>query len=478
MLVQSAAVLFLDRLTPLDSLFLGFVLAAIDLVAVGRALLRGHGVGSTLAWLIAILAFPGVGAVLYLSFANPRVRGQIRAKRSARTGRRSGESATPDELTVIALARGLTGVEASSGNRVELLSEDATAFGRIEAALEGATRAVWAEYYLVRNDETGHRFLSLLASAAARGVDVKLLYDAVGSMGLDRRRLAAIRAAGGRAEPFLPVNPLRRRWAVHLRNHRKLVVVDDEVAFTGGMNVGDEYSGRSRLRGEQHFLDSHLEVRGPAVRAFLNVFADDWSFATGVVLEISDERAHTAYGGAVVAALPSGPDDEDNASACAYFEAITSSRRSCFLTTPYFVPDEPTVRALIVAARRGVDVRLVLPARCDRALVGFAARSYYRVLVAGGVRVFEYLPSMLHAKTIVVDRAFGIVGSANVDMRSFRLNFEIGAIVADEALASMLEARFLRSVLESREITSDTIEHRGLASDLVSGVARLASPLL
>lgn len=456
--------------------WLGLAIAAIDVVAVGRALLRGHGVTSTLAWIFAILAFPGAGAVAYLLLANPSVRWTVKRKMIAK--RRSGSSQdTGVDDRMLGLAEGLTGLPATARNRVEALAGDQMAFARIEEVLRAATRSIWAEYYIVRNDETGHRFLDLLAERARAGVAVRLLYDAVGSMGLDAIRVRAIRAAGGVVVPFLPVNPFRRRWAVHLRNHRKLIVVDGAHVFTGGMNVGDEYSGRSRLKGDQHFRDSHLHIEGPAVRHFAEVFIEDWSFAAGEALEPPAVTAEVT-GTALVCPLPSGPDQRWNASAHAFFGGIMSARKTCYLTTPYFAPDEATLFALVTAAQSGVDVRILLPEKCDVPLVGTAARSFYRDLLRGGVRIFEYRPSMLHAKSMVVDDLWGIVGSANVDMRSFRLNFEIGALVHDPVFAVPLTRRFLDELKDSQEITLDGLASEGVARRLAQGAARLMSPLL
>ena len=471
----------MTRFTDLGPWWLTTAVALLDLGAIARAIVRGHGVASTLAWICAVIAFPGVGALAYLLLANPSIRRTVR-KRTAASAAAEGDRtiarlADPDERRITTLASELTGFAPSSGNRVKLLVEEVRAFEEIEAALTRARKTIWAEYYIVRNDQTGHRFLELLARRASEGVAVFLLYDAFGSMGLDAERLEAIRTAGGRVEPFLPLNPLRRRWAVHLRNHRKLIVVDGVAAFTGGMNVGDEYSGRSRLAAGQHFRDTHLSIEGPAVRQYAELFIEDWKFATEEALAIAGRR-HVETGSSIVCPVPSGPDQDLNASAHIFFAGIMAARRSCFLTTPYFVPDEPTIRALVTAAQSGVDVRILVPARCDYRVVGAAARSFYRELVHGGVRIFEYQPSMLHAKCMVVDERWGLVGSANLDMRSFRLNFEIGTLVMDSSFAEAMVSRFLEELEASVEITREHLSGVGISQQLIRGAARLLSPIL
>ena len=468
-------------------------LVALDLGAITLAVWRSRGVERTIAWILAILAFPVVGAGSYLLVASPHVSRDTRRKRLATSAVRAmlgrgalGASADyADRCPALPLAAAISGMAPTARNQVELLADDAHAFSRIEGALREAKHRIYAEYYIIRRDETGRRFLAILAERAKAGVEVRLLYDAVGSMGLDAERLDAVRDAGGHAEAFLPVNPLARRWSVHLRNHRKLIAIDGAIGFTGGMNVGDEYSGRARLKGSAHFRDSHVELRGPVVGDLEQVFLEDWAFAKGQPLPPPPLPAkHATWSaaerreGSVVAVVPSGPDQEHNAAAMLYFTGITSARERVYLTSPYFVPDEPTVRALMSAALRGVDVRVLVPHRCDVALVGYAARSYYPALLRAGVRLFEYLPSMLHAKTMVIDSAWAVVGSANLDIRSFRLNFELSTVIADLAFAGRLEARFLRDLGAAREISPDDVRGRTRLARLRDGVARLLSPLL
>lgn len=454
-----------------------------DLWALYRAVTRGHGVEGTLAWVFAILALPFLGALAYFGLANPRVRpGWKRRRREAilrvASHLRGGPRRMAGEGSVLRLATGISGLLPSTGNRVELLAEDDSAFRRLEEAVTGARRSVWVEYYLIRNDATGRAFLDLLAHRARDGIDVRLLYDAIGSMRLDRDRLEAIRCAGGHVEPFLTLNPFRRRWAVHLRNHRKLVVIDGERGFSGGMNVGDEYSGRARRHGLAHFRDSHLALEGPAVGDLSLIFAEDWNLATGQRMAPRMSPVPVEGGNAEVAVIPSGPDQDYNATGMVYFAGIGSAKKRCWLTTPYFVPDGATVRALQGAALRGVDVRVLLPARADVFMVGPAARSFYPDILRSGLRVFEYQPSMLHAKTMVVDGLLSFVGSGNVDFRSFRLNFELGALVQSADFARCLEARFEEDLKESLEVFEENVAARPLPKRLGQGVARLLAPLL
>ena len=477
---------------------LALVALALDVVALVHAVTRHLGVTSTLAWIFFILFLPGVGPLAYFLLASPRIRTTRRRRRLAGQAVRDAirrslgseplpaevDHASPLARSVLFLGMRLTGLPPRAGNRVELLLDNELAFRSKAEAIRGAERSVWAEYYIVEDDATGTGFLADLAERARAGCDVRLLYDAVGSSDIPEESLGKLREAGGKTEAFLPINPLRRRWSMHLRNHRKLLVVDERIGFTGGMNVGDDYSagsfivsGSGRGRRNHPWHDAHLRVEGPAVFDLATVFAEDWTFAAGERLVPSSIPLPTD-GGSVVAVLPSGPDQAANANAHVYFSALSGALERCWLTTPYFVPDEPTVRALCNAAYRGIDVRVLVPAESDVPVAQAAGRFFYGPLLRSGVRIYEYLPRVLHAKTVVVDGSWALVGSANLDFRSFSLNFELGALVFDRAFAALLEERFTSDLAQSREVTLASVERRGFADRARLGLARLLAPLL
>lgn len=530
--------------------WLSAFIALLDLVVIARAISRGQGVENTMAWVMAILALPLVGSLAYLALASPSIARTTRRKRLRNQPLRSAASSrdwtamggagsargqldglcAPDAspALVLRMASALTGLDSWSSNDVTLLVDAEDAVGEMAAALRAARRTIWVEFYIIKNDSTGARFLDLLTEQAGKGIEVRLLYDRLGSIGIDAQRLEALRAAGGRVETFLPLNPLRRRWAINLRNHRKLIVVDGEIGFTGGMNVGDEYSGRIGARltrqvkgqiqrsigsvraatrhepapthtaapGEatplapgaagagakgggaaKAFRDTHLKLCGPAVVDLAQIFAEDWSFATEEELPLPPAPAPRA-GGEVVSIVPSGPDQELNATGLVYFAGVATARQRVWLTSAYFVPDHAMIAALLSAALRGVDVRVLVPQKSDVALVDAAARSNFLALLRGGVRIFQYQPSVLHAKTMIVDGAWGMVGSANVDVRSFKLNFELGALVLGPRFAERMESRFKRDLEQSREVTVKELEERSFRERLRDGAARLVSPLL
>lgn len=453
------------------------------------AVTRRRGVAGTLAWIFAILAFPFLGSMAYLLLANPSIKRTSRKKRlsSARVRHtlealflRRGRSSLPDG-SVIELVSRMTKSPPSLCNSVKLLTSNTAAFATKHAALVSAKRSVWAEYYIIEDDETGRRFLEDLTELARSGIDVRLLYDAVGSGKINKKRIAELLRAGGRCEAFLPVNPLKRRWSIHLRNHRKILVIDGERAFTGGMNVGNEYSGFFRRKKRARpWRDTHLSLEGSAAHDLACIFAEDWTFTTGERLLPDPVRPADAgcVTGPLVSILPSGPDQRRNVSSYAYFAGISSARERVFLTSPYFVPDEATVRALETSALRGVDVRLLVPSQSDVPVASAAAWSFFPSLLEAGVKIYTYGASVLHAKTMVVDGCWGVVGSANLDIRSFAYNFEAGALIHDEAFAREMETVFLSDLESSQEITLREWYSRPKSWRLKVSLARLVSPLL
>jgi cardiolipin synthase A/B len=483
---------------------LGIVVEVIALALIPVVLLRRKEPSSTAAWILALIFLPGVGATLFLLFGRERIRLPVQWKREAdlalsrRSHRRHGRVPAhrqqealqrlpdPVDRQLFRISASLAGGEPTRGNRAELLVDGPATYAAIGAAIDRAERSVYAEYYLVANGEVANWLAERLAAAARRGVEVKLLLDGYGSFWLRRRWVRALRAAGVDVAFFLPARLIFFQ-PMNLRNHRKIVVVDDAIGFTGGINVMDEYRG-DPAKGRAPWRDTHLLVKGPAVHQLCRAFELDWHFATRKELS----RAHPGAaeeaglsigeeGSAMVAIVRSGPDVERPLRETIhrlFFSAITLARSRVYITTPYFIPDRAILVALQTAALRGVDVRLLLPKRNNHPVVGQAGRSFYDELLGAGVQIHEYGPGMIHAKTLVVDGAVGLVGSANMDLRSFRLNFEIHAVVRDDATAAALEACFHADLAVSEAIDPDAHRARPWPWKVLEGGARLLSPLM
>jgi len=331
-------------------------------------------------------------------------------------------------------------------------------------------------FYIWNDDQTGRRLLAALRAAVARGVEVRVLYDDVGTS-RGRRTFAELVRAGGQARPFMP---LRFRFVgpeINFRNHRKLLVVDGRQAFIGGINVGDEYLG---------WHDVAVQVQGPAVDQAQEVFCDDWYFTTNENLaaqryfgcwEVAPVDPAEPTGDVDCAIVASGPTEAVNATRELVFMAITEARRRLWIMTPYLILDSALVLALRAARYRGADVRVIVPAHSDIWLIRRASRSFYPDLVAAGIRVFEY-PGMVHAKAMIVDEHLTMVGSANMDTRSFRLNFELTGFFASDRLNAALSEVCEADFAKSREVRQDEIRDRASFARMVDAAAHLLSPIL
>ncbi|OIP32761.1 MAG: cardiolipin synthase [Deltaproteobacteria bacterium CG2_30_63_29] len=451
---------------------------------------------STLAWILVLIALPWLGLLFYLVFGRRRLKRRAAIRTQSRAAVRAEipldentvHAHLSDQIVVssfetqnqlISLATRNAEAPVTVGNSVQILCNAEETYPELFAAIAAAKEFVHVEYYIVQPDSAGARLRDLLQQKAELGVSVRFLFDGVGSIGIDDTWLDPLLNAGAECEVFLPLRlprvPSRPRW--NFRNHRKLVVVDGEVGFTGGLNIGEEYEGKTKRLG--FWRDTHLKIVGPAVRSLERIFHEDWYYATNKL--ITGREYFPAPGKAgddLVQIIPSGPDREWESIHLQMFQAIATARNRCFITTPYFVPDEAIRVALVAAALRGVNVRLLVPSKSDLRLVLWAGRSYYGELLRAGVRIFEYQKGFLHAKTLVVDGNFATVGSANMDIRSFRLNFELNAFVYSPRFSAQAEAIFEKDLEDATELTLEQYVGSSLGYRLAAAYARLMSPLL
>jgi cardiolipin synthase len=323
----------------------------------------------------------------------------------------------------------------------------------------------------------GRRLQRLLIEKAREGVRVYFLYDEVGSHKLPRSYIRALREAGVEAYDFHTRQGPRNRFQINFRNHRKVVVVDGRAGWIGGHNVGDEYLGRSEKFGR--WRDTHLRIEGPAVLAAQLAFVEDWNWASGRLPEVS-WTPHPAPDGsdASVLILPTGPADQFESAALMFTHAINTARERIWITSPYFVPDEGTMGALQLAALRGVEVRVLIPDEPDHLLVYLAAFTYFDEALGAGVEVFKYQEGFLHQKVVLIDDAAAAVGTANFDNRSFRLNFEITALVGDSTFVGEVEEMLEADFAASRPVGPEEFSSRPFWFRLAARVARLTSPVL
>lgn len=444
---------------------------------------------ATLGWILSLSALPYAGFIIYYFLGPQRLRKQ-RIKRLRSRVRSHG----PDDLALIAvrahdappslrqlsaLATASCGLPLSSALTAELLSGGARTFDAIFAAIDAAQSHIHLEYYIYEPDRIGTQLRDRLVARARAGVQVRLLIDALGSKRVGRRFLAPLLEAGAHVALFHDSRIGRRlRPVINYRTHRKIVVCDGRVGFTGGVNITDEEDQRVR---DDAYHDVHLRLEGAAVRWLQTIFLEDWAYATGerpgaIGETLPDLLPEVEAGRIPVQIVSSGPDTPLEAIHRMHVSAIHSATQRCWLTTPYFVPTEAALMALTSAALRGVDVRLLVPRRSDSRIVSAAARSYYDELIAAGVKIWEYRERMLHSKTMVIDAHCAMVGTANFDNRSFALNFEVMAVVYGEALAASLVTQFEDDLRHASPVRRR--HKRPFRARLGEAGARLLSPLL
>lgn len=462
------------------TLYLGAAWAAYLLWLGGWIVLQKREPVATLSWLLGLAALPFVGLLIYQVFGPQKIRRHRLRRSRHRVAREDGGIVGGDDAAELArLGQATTGLPPTSAHSVRLLVDGAATYAALLDDIRQAREHVHLEYYIWQPDTTGTMLRDALVERARAGVAVRVLLDAVGSSRATQRFFAPLIEAGGEFAWFHPPRFGRvwtRTW-VNMRTHRKIVVIDNRVAFTGGINITDEENDALR---DDAYRDLHLRVDGAAVRPLQLVFVEDWMYATqrrDRVVDVLRDPPQCETGSIPAQVLPSGPDSPWESIHRLHVATIHAARRRVWLATPYFVPGEAAMMALTSAALGGLDVRLLVPRRSDSLLVTLAARSYFDELLDAGVRVHEYGPRMLHTKALLVDDAWALVGSANFDNRSFRLNFEVSMLFHDRGIAAELAALVEGEFAQAPRVRGDRPRPL-LRARLPEALARLGSPLL
>jgi cardiolipin synthase len=449
---------------------------------------------AALAWLATLFAFPILGCVLYIVIGENRI-GAVRRRRHARIMRAVeqveggwkdprvlGSSMSTVDTQMAHLGESSGAPQVLNGNLVQLTGDPAEQVRWITSDIDAAVRTADALFYIFETDETGRAVADALARAARRGVTVRLLVDGIGSRAFLRSPMRReLEAAGVKVVEALPATFLRILVArVDIRNHRKLVVVDGVIAQTGSRNIADpDFKSGGRLGASEPYVDSWIRIRGPVVRDLEVFFLEDWELDTGDHPVASDlAEPDSLPGGIPVQVIPSGPNFENSVVRGLVQAAIQVARQEIVLSTPYFIPDSPTMAAMEVAARRGVRVTLIVPRANDSLLAAWASRASYGRLLEAGVEVWEYRRGFLHSKTISVDDEMGIITTANLDRRSYEINFETTVVVYDDAFAVQVRRLQQSYVADSDRIDLGAWERRGTATRFKENLANLMAPLL
>ncbi|HEV3104683.1 MAG TPA: cardiolipin synthase [Trinickia sp.] len=480
-----------------DWLSLGSLIFAAHVlggVAACHAILNTRTSQGAIAWAVSLVAMPYLTLIPYLFLGRSKFSGYVDARRlenellrahmhpDAWDTRASSTGRPADALgqAVVRALTGLSGMPFLPGNAVRTLVNGDATFAAILEAIENARCYVLVQFFIVRDDALGERLKQCLLAKAAQGVRVCFLYDSIGSFDLPQHYVSALIAGGVEMHPFATNRRFVNRFQLNFRNHRKIVVVDGERAFVGGHNVGVEYLGANpRL---SPWRDTHIEMRGPIVSSVQLVFIEDWHWATQRLprldpsqierpQDVLDEDMHCLV-------VAPGPADKGETGSLFFVEAINAAQERIWITTPYLIPDEAVFSALRLAVMRGVDVRIMIPSRRDHFVVFEASKLYAHDLIRAGVRIFRYRPGFLHQKVVLIDSVAAAVGSANLDNRSFRLNFEIIVLTIDHGFAAEVEAMLVRDFDETYEV--DRREYRSAPAlrRVLMHVARLFSPIL
>jgi cardiolipin synthase A/B len=464
----------------------GYIFAFI---LIPRIILERRQPAATVAWVLSIALLPVVGVPLYYLLGERRIRRHIRAKIGAAgsAGSSVEKRVKPKDFSS-PVAVSCSSVLAAAGapppvtdNRVNIINRGDEAYRAILGLIEEARDHIHAQFFILDVDPVGKRFIHALAARAKTGVRVRLLLDAVGSWRALRRLVRPLRRAGGEVAEFLPALPLHRKWSAHLRNHRKLLITDGKTAFCGGMNIGKKYMNPKR---EKHqWRDTGAVIHGPAVRDLQVVFLDDWAFATeetgpaGHLFPSLPPPLRESPQMGTLQVVTSGPDRTLRPIYQGVFAAFTSARRRIWIATPYFVPDDAIGTSLENAALRGIDVRLIVPEKTDLRMVWMAGKSYFDDLMLAGVKIYLYRPAILHTKVLIIDDAVGVVGSSNVDIRSFFLNFELGVFLYGEREIGLLESAFEEDLSRSLRLDPAAFSRRPRSVRFLEDTCRIFSPL-
>lgn len=472
-----------------DILLLIYIVSAVFVCFV--IVLQNRDPVRTLSWIIVILMLPFAGLLGYILFGQNYRKRKIFQKKEIQdqfqieSSRVNGDidesyAAMPASLAplkrIIQLLRNNNKTRLTSHNEVLILVDGKETFEAIFKACRNARSFIHIESYRLLSDEIGGQLKEILMERASAGVEVRLIYDDVGSWKLKKSYIREMRKAGIQIRPFMPVTFPFLTSKINFRNHRKIVVVDGEKGYVGGLNFAGKYLHGTAKLGP--WRDTHMEIRGEAVHSLQRLFVLDWYFVSGEMLTDPEYfRIRAVENNCYIQLAHSGPDSDWASIMQAYFFAITMARKSICISTPYFSPNENVLTALITASMAGTEVRLLLPAKSDSRIAHWSSRSYLKELLDAGVEVYLYEEGFNHSKYMIVDEIMASVGSVNVDYRSFDINFEVTALVYHPAFAAKMMDLFDQDLQKSRQIKLADWEKRSFADKARESLARIFSPL-
>ncbi|MCP1096968.1 cardiolipin synthase [Bacillaceae bacterium OS4b] len=482
--------------THVTSVLLGLVIILNILFATIVIFFERREASTTWAWLLVLYFLPVVGFILYLLFGTSLrhahlfqwedkkkigieeiIDKQMEELSTNHFPFRNASSSNYRDLIYMHLRN--NDAVLTEDNQVDIFTEGKNKFDQLFKDIEAAKNHIHIQYYIIQRDGLGKRFIEALTKKANEGVKVRLLYDELGSRGMTKRFFREFRQAGGRVEAFFPSKLKFINLRLNFRNHRKLVIIDGKVGYVGGFNVGDEYLGLNPKFG--FWRDTHLRIEGSAVKAIQTRFILDWNQASkhhDITYQPHYFPIVETQGNIDLQIVTSGPDSEWEQIKNGYIKLISSAKKSILIQTPYFIPDASLLDALRIASLSGVDVKIMIPNKPDHLFVYWATTFNAGQLLRAGAKVYIYDNGFIHAKMIVVDEEVSSVGTANIDVRSFKLNFEVNAFIYDEGMAETLTRIFYKDVEVCRQLTIEEFEKRSKWIRFKESIARLVSPIL
>jgi cardiolipin synthase len=463
----------------------GFCVAGI--IAAVDAVMNTRTSQGAVAWAVSLVAAPFIAVPAYLVLGRSKFDGMTAAYeqrkqeidalvRQVRANLSPWGVGDAERYAPYRAVQKLSGMELTKGNHAELLVDGQATFNSILDGIAHAEHYVLVQFYMFHDDGLGRRMQQALIERARAGVRVYMLYDEVGSKGLPRAYVEELRAAGVEVSSFKPTQGTGNRFQLNFRNHRKMVVVDGLTGWIGGHNVGDEYLGLDR--DFTPWRDTHVRLEGPAVLQLQATILGDWYWATRKIPELAWTPRASAISNVHAMIVPSAPSQKLETAGLLFVTALHSAQRRIWLSAPYFVPDEAVMKALQLAALRGVDVRIITTGKGDSQTVYLAAFHYIHLLRDLGIRFYAYKPGFLHEKVMLVDEDVSTIGTANFDNRSFRLNFEVTSLIVDPAFGRQMETMFEQDFAHAELIDPDEFERKPFWWRLAVSLSRLAAPVL
>jgi len=447
-------------------------------------LLHGAKPSKTLSWLLAVFTIPVGGILLYLLLGRNRRKNKLlKIKKQAFFNLPKPTTLHMASLDgkyrkLMTLVYKNSNFPPTKRNRLQLLKDGKSTFEAIFNALENAEKQIHMQYYIFEEGELANRLLTLFEKKIGQGVAIRMIYDGVGSFSLSKSYLKKLNALGVEVYPFLPFKFGRFLSSLNYRNHRKIIVVDGRIAFTGGINLSDKYLKGDPTLGNWH--DMHLRMEGPSANHLDYVFAMDWYLVSQIAIEPVwlPEVSDTDIFNMLVQIVSGGPDDDFPALEQTYFTIINKAKEYLYITNPYIIPGQAIMQALQTAALSGVDVRLMLSENADNKIVSWSVRSYFEALLKSGIKIYLFPDGFLHSKIMVSDDLVATVGTANLDDRSFEQNYEVNAIAYDADFARLLRQDFLKDANVSKMLSYSEHLERPWAEKLQEGFGKVFSPLL